>query len=42
MPFLHSDLDEEVYMSLPPDYSHTAVGKVCHLQKSLYGLRQTS
>ena len=40
--FLHGDLPEEVFMKQPPRFvAQEEIGKVCRLQKSLYGLKQS-
>lgn len=40
--FLYGELDEEIYMKPPLGHYAVKTNKVCHLQKSLYGLCQAS
>ena len=40
--FLHGGLEEEIYMDIPPGYTHQEQEKlVCKLERSLYGLKQS-
>ena len=36
--FLHRELEEKVYMKMPPSFSFNDCNKVCHLKRLLYGL----
>lgn len=38
--FLHRDLNEEAYMTIPPGYAQQGDYRVCRLKKSLNSLRQ--
>ena len=39
--FLHRDLEEEIYMSIPPGFEGVERDKVCKLRKAFYGLKQS-
>ena len=40
--YLNGDVEEELYMTLPPGLSVTDERLVCRLKKSLYGLKQAA
>ena len=39
--FLHGELEEEMYMDIPPGFDTKLKGKVCRLKKGLYGLKHS-
>lgn len=40
--FLHGHLEKEIYMEVPEGYKGAPPRYVCKLERSLYGLKQTS
>jgi hypothetical protein len=40
--FLHGDLQEDIYMEIPPRFENDQTHeKLCRLKQSLYGLKQS-
>ena len=39
--FLHGELEEEIYMSIPPGFNESDGNKICRLKKAPYGLKQS-
>ena len=39
--FLHGELEEEIYMTIPPWFNGSDGNEVCRLKKTLYGLKQS-
>ncbi|MFV0960674.1 reverse transcriptase domain-containing protein, partial [Klebsiella pneumoniae] len=39
--FLQGELEEDIYMSLPPGHPLEGSGKLCHLKKAIYSLKQS-
>ena len=40
--FLHGDLEEKIYMEVPPGFGiNLGKNQICRLKKALYGLKQS-